>query len=220
MPNVDGFSLVEQIRGQSEISAVNVIMMSSGAHRGDIVRCRELGFSAYLTKPVRESELRDAITRSLDGRDKQIGSNSSVTIKDRVAPRKATALSVLLAEDNAINQRLATRFLEKRGHLVAVANNGQEAISMIERSFYDLVFMDVQMPLIDGLEATRMIRKKEEAVGTHQQIIMLTAHAFKGDRERCEAAGADGYLAKPIRPEELDAVLQRYTYPVPTAQPQ
>jgi CheY-like chemotaxis protein len=119
-------------------------------------------------------------------------------------------MHVLLAEDNTVNQRLATRLLEKRGHRVTVANNGQEAIALLGHSSFDLVLMDVQMPLIDGLEATRTIRKQEEDTGIHQPIVALTAHAVKGDQERCEAAGMDGYLAKPIRSEELDAVLQKY----------
>jgi two-component system, sensor histidine kinase and response regulator len=119
-------------------------------------------------------------------------------------------MNVLLAEDNTVNQRLATRLLEKRGHRVTVANNGQEAIIHLQKSPFDLVLMDVQMPVVDGLAATRMIRKQEEETGMHQSIVALTAHAIKGDQERCKAAGMDGYLAKPIRPEELDAVLQKY----------
>ncbi len=209
MPNMDGFSLVEHIRSRPEIGAASVIMMSSGAHRGDMARCQELGLSAYLTKPVRQSELRDAVARSLDRRAKQSGSTAPVPIKDRrVAQNRA--MHVLLAEDNPVNQRLAARLLEKRGHRVTVANNGQEAIALHGHTSFDLVLMDVQMPLIDGLEATRMIRKREEGTGMHQPIVALTAHAIKGDQERCEAAGMDGYLAKPIRPEELDAVLQKY----------
>jgi two-component system, sensor histidine kinase and response regulator len=209
MPNMDGFSLVEQMRGRPEFAATSVIMMSSGAHRGDMTRCREMRFSAYLTKPVRENELRDAIARSLERRGKQSGSKDSVSDKERrVAPTHG--MQVLLAEDNTINQRLASRLLEKRGHRVTIANNGQEAIAHLQNSSFDLVFMDVQMPLIDGLEATRMIRLRERETGLHQPIVALTAHAVKGDQERCEAAGMDGYLAKPIRPEELDAVLRKY----------
>jgi CheY-like chemotaxis protein len=208
MPNMDGFSLAEQIRSRPEIASASVIMMSSGAHRGDMARCQELGFSAYLTKPVRQSELRDAIARSLDRRVKQTGSNAPEPLKDRRTVQHL-AMQVLLAEDNTVNQRLATRLLEKRGHRVTVANNGQEAIAHLQKSSFDLVLMDVQMPLVDGLEATRMIRKQEKETGIHQPIVALTAHAIKGDQERCEAAGMDGYLAKPIRPEELDAVLQK-----------
>jgi two-component system, sensor histidine kinase and response regulator len=191
-----------------------VIMMSSGAHRGDMARCQELGFSAYLTKPVRQSELRDAIARSLDRRVKRTGSTAPVPLRDRRIVQHL-AMHVLLAEDNTINQRLATRLLEKRGHRVTVANNGQEAIAHLQKSSFDLVLMDVQMPLMDGLEAARMIRKQEKETGIHQPIVALTAHAVKGDQERCEAAGMDGYLAKPIRPEDLEAVLQKYMSELP-----
>jgi two-component system, sensor histidine kinase and response regulator len=209
MPSMDGFSLTEEIRSRPEIAATTIIMMSSGAHRGDMARCQELGFSAYLTKPVRQGELRDAIARSLDRRENQSGSNVPTPIKDRRVAQHH-AMQVLLAEDNTVNQRLATRLLEKRGHRVTIANNGQEAIAHLQKSTFDLVLMDVQMPLVDGLEATRMIRKQEEETGMHQPIVALTAHAVKGDQERCEAAGMDGYLAKPIRPEELDAMLRKY----------
>jgi two-component system sensor histidine kinase/response regulator len=210
MPRMDGFSLIEQIRGRPEIAATHVIMMSSGAHRGDMARTHELNLSAYLTKPVRQSELRDAIVRSLDRRNKEITPDAALPFQDRRTARKEASLNVLLAEDNVVNQRLATRLLEKRGHRVTVANNGHEAVTLAEHTSYDLVLMDVQMPLVDGLEATRMIRMREKVTGMHQPIVALTAHAVKGDQERCEAAGMDGYLAKPIRPEELDAVLQRY----------
>ena len=209
MPNMDGFSLVEQIRRTPEIAATRVIMMSSGAHRGDLSRCHELGLSAYLTKPVRQGELRDAIARSLDRRKEQGESRNPVLAKDRRIAH-THVLNVLLAEDNNVNQRLATRLLQKRGHRVTIANNGQEAIAHLEKTSFDLVLMDVQMPHVDGLEATRIIRKQEEVTGMHQPIVALTAHAVKGDQERCEAAGMDGYLAKPIRPEQLDAVLRQY----------
>jgi CheY-like chemotaxis protein len=184
-------------------------MMSSGAHRGDLSRCHELGLSAYLTKPVRQGELRDAIARSLDRRKEQGESRTPVLAKDRRIAN-THVLNVLLAEDNNVNQRLATRLLQKRGHRVTIANNGQEAIAHLEKTSFDLVLMDVQMPHVDGLEATRIIRKREQVTGMHQPIVALTAHAVKGDQERCEAAGMDGYLAKPIRPEQLDAVLRQY----------
>jgi two-component system sensor histidine kinase/response regulator len=209
MPVMDGFSLVERIRGRAELSAVNVIMMSSGAHRGDLARAQELGFSAYLTKPVRRNELRDAIARALERRHKQFGSRAPLPAEDRRGAPKLSALDVLVAEDNAVNQRLATRLLEKRGHQVTVVSNGQQAIDLLEQTSFDLVLMDVQMPVLDGLEATRIIRRREQDSGKHQQIVALTAHAIKGDRERCEEAGMDGYLSKPIRPEELDAILQQ-----------
>jgi two-component system sensor histidine kinase/response regulator len=121
-------------------------------------------------------------------------------------------LHILLAEDNAVNQKLAIRLLEKRGHTVVVAANGRDALSALEKGFFDLVLMDVQMPEMDGLEATRLLRQKEKATetGVHQAVVAMTALAMKGDRERCLAAGMDGYLTKPIRPQELDEVLDHY----------
>ena len=119
------------------------------------------------------------------------------------------ALRILLAEDNQVNQRLARRLLEKRGHFVDVAGNGREVVQALEKASYDLVLMDVQMPEMDGMEATTHIRGKEKLSGGHQRIVALTAHAMKGDEERCLAAGMDGYLTKPIRPEELDELLVR-----------
>jgi two-component system, sensor histidine kinase and response regulator len=210
MPGMDGFGLVERIRNQSEIAAATVMMLSSGARRGEMARFRELGLFAYLVKPIRQNELRDAIARSLDRRDPQSALKTFPPVLERRGPRSAAALHVLLAEDNIVNQRLASRLLEKRGHRVTIANNGQEALNLLDRTSYDLVLMDVQMPLVDGLEATKLIRDRETGTGAHQPIVALTAHAVKGDEERCREAGMDGYLAKPIRPQELDAILDTY----------
>jgi CheY-like chemotaxis protein len=121
------------------------------------------------------------------------------------------SLRVLLAEDNLVNQRLATRLLEKRGHQVTVAGNGLEAVAAAEKGQFDLVLMDLQMPDMDGFEATAVLREREKETGIHLPVIALTAHALKGDRERCLEAGMDGYLTKPIRPQELDASLEIYT---------
>lgn len=210
MPNMDGFALVEQIRSMPEGTTATVMMLSSGAYRGDMVRCQTLGLSTCLIKPVRQNELRDAIARSLDRRSPQIALKASTPTVERRAGKAVAALHVLLAEDNTVNQRLAMRLLEKRGHCVALASDGQEALNLLKHMSYDLVLMDVQMPLVDGLEATRLIREREKETGMHQPIVALTAHALKGDEERCHQAGMDGYLAKPIRPQELDAVLQPY----------
>ncbi len=208
MPGMDGFGLIEKIRSHEELAAAKVIMLSSGARRGEMARFRELGLFAYLVKPVRQGELRDALARSLDRRNPQ--SAPVPPALERRFPKSATSLHVLLAEDNTVNQRLASRLLEKRGHRVTIANNGQEALNLLDSASFDLVLMDVQMPLVDGLEATRLIRDREKENGAHQRIVALTAHAVKGDQERCKAAGMDGYLAKPIRPQELDAVLETY----------
>lgn len=122
------------------------------------------------------------------------------------------SLRILLAEDNAVNQRLATKILEKRGHTVVLAANGREAVAKLETAPFDLVLMDVQMPVMDGIEATVAIRKSEEGTSMHQQIVAVTAHAMKGDQERFAAAGMDGYLSKPIRTQELDALLSKYNH--------
>ena len=120
---------------------------------------------------------------------------------------------MLLAEDNAVNRKVATGLLEKRGHQVVVTSNGKEALAALQKGTYDLVLMDVQMPEMDGFEATRRIRGLEQGTGFHQQIIALTAHAVIGDRERCLEAGMDGYLTKPLRPHELDQLLESYLHP-------
>jgi signal transduction histidine kinase/CheY-like chemotaxis protein len=211
MPKMDGFTLVERIRQSPELSTAIVMMLTSAGHRGDAVRCRELGISAYLLKPIRQSELREAIARVL-GAGEQKGAIPLITrysLHDARDP--ATVLRVLLAEDNLVNQRLAVRLLEKRGHRVAVAANGREALQVLDKESFDLVFMDIQMPEMDGLTATTVLRNKEKERGSgrHQSVIALTAHAMKGDYERCMAAGMDGYLTKPIRPQELDEVLEK-----------
>jgi signal transduction histidine kinase/DNA-binding response OmpR family regulator len=213
MPKMDGFALIERIRERPELFAATIMMLTSAGHRGDAVRCRELGVAAYLLKPIRQSELREAIARVL-GTDEQRGAIPLVTrysLHDAREPE--SVLRVLLAEDNAVNQLLATRLLEKRGHRVVTAGNGREALEALAKDTFDVVFMDVQMPDMDGFEATAAIREKEKGTGKHQTVVALTAHAMKGDRERCLAGGMDAYLSKPIRPQELDELLEKYLMP-------
>ncbi len=210
MPKMDGFALVERIRRRPELSTATIMMLTSSGHPGDAARCQELGVAAYLLKPIRQSELRQAVGRVL-GACEQKGAIPLITryaLQD--ARDSGSYLKVLLAEDNAVNQRLAVRMLEKRGHRVAVAANGIEALQALEKESFDLVFMDVQMPEMDGLEATAAIREKEKHNGFRQPIIALTAHAMKGDREKYLDGGMDGYLSKPIRPQELDEILEDY----------
>jgi two-component system sensor histidine kinase/response regulator len=211
MPEMDGFSLVEKIRQRKELSGVAIMMFSSAGQRGDGARCQELGVSAYLLKPIRQSELRGAILRVLSAGDQnaQLPLVTRYTLHDTAAP--PVSLQILLAEDNLVNQRLAMRLLEKRGHQVTVVGNGQEAVAATEKSTFDLVLMDLQMPEMDGFEAIAALREREKTTRIHLPVIALTAHALKGDRERCIEAGMDGYLTKPIRPEELDAALEIYT---------
>jgi signal transduction histidine kinase/DNA-binding response OmpR family regulator len=210
MPKMDGFGLVERIRQRAQLATTTIMMLTSAGHRGDAARCQELGVVAYLLKPIRQSELREAIARAL-GAKAQAGVIPLITrfsLHDEREPSEF--LSVLLVEDNAVNQRLAARLLEKRGHRVVVAANGREALAALENNVFDLVLMDIQMPEMDGIEATAAIRKKEQLSGKHQAVIALTAHAMKGDQERCFLAGMDGYLSKPIRAQELDAILETH----------
>jgi CheY-like chemotaxis protein len=201
MPGMDGFSLMEKIRQDPELPTAAVMMLTSGGQRGDAARCRELGISAYLTKPVRQWELREAILSVL-GMNQQ--KNESAPLLTRHTLRQTRRrLHVLLAEDNAINRELVVRLLSNRGHSVVVASNGKQAVSALETQSFDVVLMDVQMPEMDGFEATAAIRQKDKAMGTHVPIIALTAHAMKGDRERCLAGGMDGYVSKPVQAEEL-----------------
>ncbi|MBZ5540031.1 MAG: response regulator [Acidobacteriia bacterium] len=210
MPKMDGFSLVERIRQRPELATATIMMLTSAGHRGDAERCKQLGVAAYLLKPIRQSELREAIAQVLGARE-QTGAIPLVTrysLQDARDPM--TVLRILAAEDNPVNQLLMIRLLEKRGHRVVLAVDGRQAIEALNQGSFDLVLMDVQMPEMDGLEATAIIREKEKKTGKHQPIIALTAHAMTGDRDRCLAAGMDGYLTKPIRPQELDQILESY----------
>jgi signal transduction histidine kinase/CheY-like chemotaxis protein len=210
MPAMDGFALVERIRQRPELCTATIMMLTSAGHRGDAARCQELGVSAYLLKPIRQSELREAVAQVLGARE-QKGAIPLITRYSLQDAREPSAsLRVLLAEDNLVNQRLTTRLLEKRGHYVTVAGNGREAVAALEKESFDLVLMDVQMPEMDGVEATAAIRGMEKGSGNHLPIVALTAHAMKGDREKCLAGGMDGYLTKPIRPQELDELLESH----------
>jgi signal transduction histidine kinase/DNA-binding response OmpR family regulator len=210
MPKMDGFGLVGHLKDSLKFSTPTIMMLTSGGQRGDAARCEELGIAAYLMKPVRQTELREAVIRVLHS--KQLG--SPVPLVTRYALRDKAdllrGLHILLAEDNRVNQKIATRLLEKRGHLVVLAESGEEALATLAQHSFDLVLMDVHMPGMDGLKATIAIREKEKSTGLHQPVIAMTALAMTGDRERCLAAGMDGYLSKPIDLKELDEVLSVY----------
>lgn len=207
MPEMDGFGFVECIRNSDCSSNIPVLMLTSAGNRGDASRCRELSLDSYLVKPIRRRDLGEAITRALHRKDyaQETVSQPSPT----VSTEPAKGMRVLVAEDNPVNQKLISRLLEKRGYEVVIVGNGHDAVDAYERSNFDLVLMDVQMPGMDGMEATTEIREREIGTTRHQRIIALTAHAMKGDMERCLAAGMDGYLSKPIRVQELDALLAR-----------
>jgi CheY-like chemotaxis protein len=210
MPKMDGFELTEEIRRRGELKAATIMMLTSGGQRGDAARCDELGVAAYILKPIRTSELRGALARVLGAASTQemIPLITRYTLKEQRDPMDT--LRILIVEDNPVNQLLLTRLLDKRGHSVTVAGNGKLALESIENHTYDLVFMDVQMPEMDGIEATILLRERERKTATHLTVIGATAHAMVGDRERCLQAGMDGYLSKPIRAKELDELLDRY----------
>ena len=201
MPQLDGFATAARIKADNTLGAATIMMLTSGGQRGDADRCRQLGISAYLSKPVRQWELREAILRVLGLKPQRADSSRLVTRHSlQESPQR---LRILLAEDNAVNRELTTRILAKRGHLVVVAVNGKLALEALETQAFDLILMDVQMPEMDGFEATAAIRKREASAGTHIPIIAMTAHAMKGDRERCLQAGMDGYISKPVQADEL-----------------
>jgi PAS domain S-box-containing protein len=209
MPKMDGFALVEQLRQSRELAGeAKVIILPSAGQRGEAARCQELGVDAYLTKPVSQSELFEVISRVLGGPGSQ--GDSSAPASHQPKP-KAARLRVLLAEDNAVNQKIACRVLEKQGHQVTIAPDGREALAALDRENFDVVLMDVQMPEMDGFETTAAIRVRERNTGKHMPIIAMTAHAMQGDRERCLAAGMDGYIAKPIRARELIELLEKFS---------
>jgi len=206
MPEMDGFTVAEHIRKDPDTVRATIIMLTSAGHLGDAARCRELGISAYLVKPVRQRDLFDAMCNVLNGSPQK----ESVPLVTRHVLRETKHRShALLAEDNAVNRTLAVRLLEKRGYTVSVAVNGRAALAAFEQEHFDFVLMDVQMPEMDGFEATAGIRAKEKSTGGHIPIIAMTAHSLKGDQERCLAAGMDGYVSKPIRTSELFATIEK-----------
>jgi CheY-like chemotaxis protein len=209
MPNMDGFSLVEEIRNTLGLFTPAILMLTSSDQRADVERSRQLGITAYLLKPIRQEELRTAIAGALDAQRLNSATLSVIPSPLPGTHQPAKVLRVLVAEDNRVNQTVVKRLLEKRGHRVVVAGNGRAALRILEQEPIDLVLMDVQMPDIDGLQATKVIRQRENETGEHVPIIALTAHAMKGDFEKCVEAGMDGYLSKPIHSHELDQLLDR-----------
>ncbi len=204
MPEVDGFGLAEQIRSDPDLAQTLLIMISSAGHGGFSARCREMGLAGYLSKPLKQSELFDAIVTALSRKPQE---RKCVTPTPQ--PGGPHNLRVLLAEDNPVNQRLTVKLLEKRGHRVVVTNNGKEALAALDHGRFNLVLMDVQMPEMSGFEATAHIREREKTEGGHIPIIAMTAHALKGDRERCLAAGMDAYVAKPVESRLLFEAIER-----------
>jgi CheY-like chemotaxis protein len=209
MPGMGGFELVERMRRHPQQLGATVMMLTSEGQRGHAARCRELGVASYLMKPVSQSELLDAIMTALG---EPLAASAALITRHSLRESRRR-LKLLLAEDNAINQTLAVRLLSKLGHEVTVAHNGIEAVQQWRDGSFDAILMDVDMPMMNGYEATQSIRRHEAGSGGHVPIIAMTAHAMHGARQECLGHGMDGYLTKPIDTEalwlELDALSRR-----------
>jgi PAS domain S-box-containing protein len=219
MPEMDGFSLARAVRAHPAFGALPIVMVTSSAASGDSATCEQLGIAARLLKPVKQSLLLDNIMRVLGGASSRSAGPIAGPDQAARAAAPARALRVLLAEDNPVNQKFAVRVLEGAGHTVSLANNGQEAVDQSAAQPFDLVLMDVQMPVMDGLDATRAIRAREAQGGTRLPIIAMTANAMKGDQEMCLEAGMDGYVPKPVKRDVLFAEIQRVLKETPRGQP-
>jgi two-component system, sensor histidine kinase and response regulator len=197
MPEMDGFALAEHIKNSPYSASATVLMLSSAGLRGDAARCRQLGIAAYLTKPFKQSELLDAILSALQPVP-HVDTQPKLITRHSLREESPQGLRILVAEDNTVNQVLATRLLEKRGHKVQIAENGKQALDCLQQAEFDVVLMDVQMPEMGGFEATEAIREKEKRSGAHIPIIAMTANGMKGDDEECLRHGMDAYVSKPL----------------------
>jgi CheY-like chemotaxis protein len=208
LAGVDGFALIERLGENEELSTPTIAMLTSAGRRGDVARCGELGVAAYLFKPIRESSLRAAALRIVGGGRGESAAGDSVKVGGpAILQTMRGPLNILVADDNRINQKVALRLLEKRGHKVTLAADGREVLAVLETQSFDLILMDVQMPRMSGVDATIEIRRREQKTGRHVPIYAMTANAMKGDRERYVSGGMDGYLAKPMQLDELDQLL-------------
>jgi signal transduction histidine kinase/CheY-like chemotaxis protein/ligand-binding sensor domain-containing protein/HPt (histidine-containing phosphotransfer) domain-containing protein len=207
MPDMDGFQLVARIRMRPHLLHPGILMLTSAGDTGDADRCRMLGIAKYLTKPVQRDELIIILNRV-------VAKQEAPPPPPTITPRELGGVTegrcrILLVEDNVVNQKVGVTLLENMGHTVTLASNGKEALDILARQQFDLVFMDVQMPEMDGLEATAAIRTREKQSGTHIPVVAMTAHAMKGDRERCIAAGMNDYISKPISQQQLLEAVRR-----------
>jgi CheY-like chemotaxis protein len=214
MPGVDGFALAETVQNDPAIAPAAIMMLSSSDLHEDAQRCRDLGIASYLVKPINQTELCQAILKTLAARPQSELDSLALTVAGGalpvvVSPPPQRCLDVLLVEDNVVNQKLILHVLAKRKYLVTVAGNGLLAVEALEHRPFDLVLMDIQMPEMGGIEATKIIRATEAKTGAHTPIVALTAHAMKGDRERCLEAGMDGYLSKPVKSRDLFDAIDR-----------
>ena len=211
LPDVDGFEIAKQIKNNPRFRESEVVMLTSVGLRGDAAKCREAGIGAYLPKPIQRPDLLDAIKLVLGPRG--IGEGVQTLVTTHSLRESRSAMTILLAEDDRVNQTIAIRLLEKRGHTVVLAETGRAVLEAVQKQTFDLVLMDVQMPEMDGLEATMAIRQKEKISGEHLPIIAMTANARKGDKEHCLRSGMDGYIAKPLSVKELFGVIEALPTP-------
>jgi len=214
MPETDGFEVARLIRAEPQLASATIMMLSSSGQHDESARARDIGIANYLTKPVDQRDLLAAIGRALAGSHAPRPALPNAMLPTDLPARR---LNLLLAEDNAVNQRLAASILERRGHKVAIAGNGREAVAATEHQTFDVVLMDVQMPEMGGFEATAVIRERERESGCHLPIIAITAHVMKGDRERCLAAGMDEYITKPLDSRRLCDLVEHMAGIAPAA---
>jgi two-component system sensor histidine kinase/response regulator len=213
----DRFGLAEHLAAEPRLTSAKMILLTSIGQRGDAARCRELGVASYLTKPVRRSELRAAITKLLGCGSAAHGVPvTRHSIREEDSPR----WRILVAEDDPVNQKILRHMLEREGHSVVIVENGRQAVEAIQHDSFDVVFMDIEMPEMNGFEAIAEIRRREQITRTHQIVIATTARALRGDRERCLAAGMDGFLPKPLQRDQLTAALERSTLAASLMEPQ
>jgi signal transduction histidine kinase/CheY-like chemotaxis protein len=217
MPEMDGFMLLETIHADPALQSTAIMMLTSGDQPEDSRRCQQLGVAEYAIKPVSQQELLKLILRALGKVAKEEKSAASHTLPATLPLAAIAPLRILLAEDNVFNQKVALGLLGRMGHNITVANNGLEAVELYSKSCFDVIFMDVQMPEMDGFRATELIRQQQEKSGIQVPIIAMTAHAMHGDRERCLAAGMHDYISKPIGRKELTAVIARNYNPPATS---
>ncbi len=224
MPGLDGFDVASRIRESADLAPVTLMMLTSSGQVGDSARCRQLGMAGYMVKPVAQAELIDAIRAALPATGataNPVSSQAPAAIPGTIAQAAAAGgrrgLRILVAEDNAVNQLVAVRLLEKLGHLPVVAENGVVVLQIMERETFDLVLMDVQMPIMGGFEATTAIRERERGSGRHVPILGLTAHAMKSELDRCLEVGMDAVVTKPIKVPDLVTALERLTMLLPSS---
>jgi PAS domain S-box-containing protein len=219
MPLMDGFELAARIKRTPELSGATIMMLSSADLPGDAARCRQLGVAAYLAKPIKQSELLNTILRVMGA--PAVEAEQAELAGEELIGEAVHPLHILVVEDNLVNQKVAVRLLEKCGHTVLLVTNGRDAVDAVAQYEFDLVLMDVQMPEMDGFEATALIRQREQTNGcVRLPIIAMTAHAMEGDAERCLAAGMDAYVAKPIHSGVLLSVIDRVAHGRTAAHPE